>query len=404
MGRECLGVYGSSDYQTPRLDWMASQGVRFDNMFSQPLCTPSRVKIMTGKHNFRNYTDFGYLNPDETTFGNILRDAGYATMIAGKWQLNGIYRDKKQGWNSKDRPYHFGFDEYCLWQVTVSGSDGERYADPLIIQNGKVLPRDKNAYGPDIFSNYVLDFIDRKKDDDKPFFIYYPMVLVHNPFVPTPDSPEWKDSTRRYEDKDHYFNDMVTYTDEIVGKILDKLERTGLAKNTLVLFMGDNGTNVRIHSKLNSGDVVDGRKGYMVDWGIRVPMIAFWKERSPKGAINTDMVDFADVLPTLTDAAGIHVPPTIKIDGRSFLPQVIGEPMYASPYVYMYYKPDWGKFENGVFARDKIYKLYGDGRFYNVEKDLKEQHPFPLESLSKRMLDIRKKLQNVLDQYPEINE
>jgi len=158
-------------------------------MFAQPLCTPSRVKLMTGEYNYRNYTTFGYLNPNQITFGNILHDAGYTTLIAGKWQLNGLYGYKKQGWDDENRPHHFGFDQYCLWQLTKPGSKGGRYADPLIIQNGKQLPRDKDQYGPDVFSNFILNFLDREKNAKKPFFIYYPMVLTHSPFSPTPDSP-----------------------------------------------------------------------------------------------------------------------------------------------------------------------------------------------------------------------
>ena len=90
MGYECLGSYGSAVYNTPNLDKLAAQGVRFTHCYAQPLCTPSRVQLMTGKYNFRNYEEFGYLNPKEKTFGNLLKEAGYRTCIAGKWQLNGI--------------------------------------------------------------------------------------------------------------------------------------------------------------------------------------------------------------------------------------------------------------------------------------------------------------------------
>ena len=90
MGYECLSSNGSLSYKTPVLDALAEEGIRFTNCYSQPLCTPSRVKIMTGKYNYRNYEKFGYLNPDELTFGTVMKNAGYKTCIAGKWQLNGI--------------------------------------------------------------------------------------------------------------------------------------------------------------------------------------------------------------------------------------------------------------------------------------------------------------------------
>ncbi len=405
MGRECLGTYGSAVYHTPNIDKLAASGVKFENMFAQPLCTPSRVKLMTGEYNYRNYTAFGYLNPDQITFGNILQDAGYTTLIAGKWQLNGIYGYKKQGWDDKGRPHHFGFDEYCLWQVTVSGFKGGRYADPLIIQNGKQLPRNKNQYGPDIFCNYILNFLDREKDKKKPFFIYYPMVLTHNPFCPTPDSPEWKDPSKRHEDKIRYFKDMVAYADKNVGKIMDKLKQLGLEKNTLVIFTADNGTNVRIVSKMKDGQKIYGKKGYMVDWGTRVPLIAYWKGHSTRGVSN-DLIQMSDILPTLEAAAGIHTPANKIVDGQSFLPQILGNPVYPLQYIYMWYKPNWGgkKFTNGVFARNKTYKLYGDGRFYNLKKDVREQHNIPIDSLNGKTLEIREKLQNILDQKPGIKD
>lgn len=117
MGYECLGCNGNIEYETPNLDRLADESIRFELCYSQPLCTPSRVKIMTGKFNFRNYEDFGYLNPAETTFGNLLKGAGYATCIAGKWQLNGLNRNNP-GNQDVTRPVNFGFDEY--WTVNIS--------------------------------------------------------------------------------------------------------------------------------------------------------------------------------------------------------------------------------------------------------------------------------------------
>ncbi len=405
MGRESLGTYGSTSYKTPYLDKLAENGIKFENMFAQPLCTPSRVKLMTGEYNYRNYTTFGYLNPNQITFGNILHDAGYTTLIAGKWQLNGLYGYKKQGWDDM-RPHHFGFDEYCLWQLTKPGSKGGRYADPLIIQNGKQLPRDKNQYGPDVFSNFILNFLDREKKAKRPFFIYYPMVLTHSPFSPTPDSPDWKYPSKRHANNIRYYPDMVAYADKIVGEIMDKLEQTGLAKNTVVIFTADNGSNVRVISKMKDGRVINGRKGYMVDWGTRVPLIAYWKGHSPKGRINTDLIQLSDILPTLENVAGIHTPATKIVDGQSFLPAILGKPAFPLQYIYMYYKPNWGgkKFKNGVFARNKTYKLYGDGRFYNLKKDVREQHNIPLDSLNANALEVREKLQNILDQKPDIKD
>jgi arylsulfatase A len=131
---------------------------------------------MTGKYNHKNYVEFACLNPNQKTFAHLAKEAGYETVIAGKWQL---------GANNK-LPAHFGFDHYCLWQLSYTRGEGERYARPLIERDGVTLPVTENHYGPNIFADYLLDFIDRNKQ--RPFLIYYPMALVHDPFLPTPDS------------------------------------------------------------------------------------------------------------------------------------------------------------------------------------------------------------------------
>src|SRR5438876_2276642 len=176
LGYECLGCNGSTSYKTPALDRLAADGMRFRHCYVQPLCTPTRVQLMTGQYNVRNYIQFGLLHPEAITFGNLLKQAGYATGIAGKWQLS----------HGFDGPGKFGFDEYCLWQLTRRPP---RYANPGLEINGKEIDYKKGEYGPDLVSDYVLDFIARKKN--QPFFLYYPMMLTHPPFQPTPDSKDW---------------------------------------------------------------------------------------------------------------------------------------------------------------------------------------------------------------------
>ncbi len=210
FGYECVGANGGTSYKTPVLDQMAAEGVRFEHCYSQPICTPSRVKLMTGIYNVRNYAEFGLLEKDQRTFGKLLRDAGYATCIVGKWQLG---KDAKL-------PNHFGFDEHCLWQLFRRPS---RYASPGLEING--IPKDyAPGYGPDVVTDYALDFIDRHRD--QPFLLYYPMILTHCPFEPTPDSGDWDETSQgspTYKGTPKYFADMVTYMDKIVGRILRQI-------------------------------------------------------------------------------------------------------------------------------------------------------------------------------------
>ena len=194
--------------------------MRFDRCYVQPLCTPTRVGLMTGMSNARNYIEFGNMEPKSTTFGNLLKKAGYATAIAGKWQLG----------HDKDLPQRFGFDESCLWQHTRRPP---RYANPGLEYNGVERDFNKGEYGPDLVSDFALKFIDENKS--KPFFLYYPMMLTHAPYQPTPDSPDW-DPKARGEQVNHdnkHFADMVAYMDKLVGKVVTKLDDLKLRDNTL---------------------------------------------------------------------------------------------------------------------------------------------------------------------------
>lgn len=398
MGYECIGAYGSASYQTPNIDQMASQGIRFANCVSQPLCTPSRVKIMTGKYNYRNYDHFGHLNLSEYTFGNLMQDAGYETCIAGKWQLNGLaYKDIISDWNDNTRPNKFGFDEYCLWQLTKQRRDGGRYADPLIEQNGQILDRNSDDYGPDIFANYILDFIERKKD--QPFFVYYPMVLVHDPFVPTPDSQNWSDSENRYKNDTTYFKDMVAYTDKIVGKIVRKLEELQLDENTLIIFTGDNGTHPSITSQLVEG-AVQGAKGNTIDAGTHVPLVAYWPSQIKEGKVFNDLIEFSDFFPTFGDMVKAEV----SSDGKSFYPLLTGEAYTPRETAFVHYDPQWGKNVNryrNQFVRSLDYKLYPDSTFYHLSNDLLEKNPLFSDSLTTEQVDIKTALEKELKRHPD---
>lgn len=370
MGYECLGVNGCVSYETPHLDRMASVGATFRQCYSTPLCTPSRVQVMTGRYGFRNYEGFSFLNPAETTFANALRDAGYATGVTGKWQLGG----------GEDRVRGFGFDEHCLWNTGVDHLATNkiargRYANPLIYRNGAFLPDDEieGRYGPDICSDFALDFIERHQGE--PFFLYYPMILVHSPFQPTPDSPEWADPERRGEHDRRFFKDMVEYTDKLVGRLLTQLAELGLLKNTLLLFTGDNGTGRGITTEMRDGSVVGG-KGTMPDAGTHVPLVASLGG-GPGGVTSDDLIDFSDVLPTLLEAGGAELPENVIIDGQSFLPQLRGEKGTPREWAFCHYDPMVPFFDAqqhaGRWARDQRFKLYQDGRLYDVPDDVLEE-------------------------------
>lgn len=394
LGYETLGTYGGVSYETPNLDRMAAEGMKFTHCYAQPLCTPSRVQIMTGRYNHRNYHCFGVLPKTEVTFGQLLQEAGYATAIAGKWQLWGTNTKMAEDAGTGYMPNDAGFDEYCLWQVTQIKKGGERYADPLIESSSAGLKKYPDAYGPDLFVDFVNDFIERKKDE--PFFVYFPMALTHDPFVPTPDSPEW--SSDRYKKNIEHFSDMVTYMDKSVGRILAKLEELGLRENTLVLFTGDNGTDRDMkHSRMADGRVIAGMKGSPVDAGTRVPLIASWPGVVPRGAVSENLIDFSDFLPTLVEFTDATLPQDRVIDGRSFADQLRGKAGNPRDWVYCFYEPKWGNFDRSVFARNQRWKLYETGAFYDIANDEDEKSPIANADLSDESRAVRDSLQAVID-------
>lgn len=404
MGFECLSSFGSLSYKTPNLDRLAANGIRATQCYSQPLCTPSRVKIMTGQRNYRNYEHFGYLNLNQTTFGHVMKNAGYETCIVGKWQLNGLaYPDLIPTHNQTDNPNRLGFDEYCLWQMNRHRREGERFANPKITQNGKDLTGLEDKYGPDIFADYLLDFIDRKAD--KPFFAYYPMVLVHDPFVPTPDSEAWKDPTRRYEKDTAYFRDMVHYTDKIVGRIVQKLEEKNLLENTILIFTGDNGTHPTITSQLPQGPW-QGAKGQTIDAGNHVPLVMSWPAKIKKGITYDGLIEFSDFFATFQDLANVSESNALPHDGLSFLPLLSGKKQTERSHVFVHYDPMWGRFKEirTKFARDKKYKLYQDGRFFDVPSDPLEKNAISEIEMTNSQKQVREQLQAVLDEAPEWKE
>lgn len=406
IGVEGIGCYGGTSYQTPSLDRLAKQGIRFKHAYAQPLCTNTRVQLMTGLYNNRNWLYFGILDPKAKTIGHYMQEAGYSTCIAGKWQLQsydppsypGSHLRRARGMKVTEA----GFDEYSLFHSWHTEDKGSRYANPTFFENGKLKKEVKGKYGPDHWVEFINDFIDRKKDDDKPFFVYYAMALPHRPFVPTPDSVDWADASTRTEEDVRHFPDMVEYMDKCVGQVIRKIDDLGLAKNTVVIFYSDNGTHQKITSQTTTGTVAGG-KGRTIDAGTHVPLIVRWPGKIKPG-INDNLVDSTDFLPTVMELAGKPIPKENKLDGISFYSQLMGIPGKSRPWVFCHYdpRPGWDKdqFRKIRFARNKRFKLYGDGKLYDVPNDKLEKKPIPASSDTETSRHARLQLGQVLNDMP----
>jgi arylsulfatase A len=386
FGYECVTANGGESYRTPVLDRLAATGVRFEHCHVQPLCTPTRVELMTGLSNVRNYLNFGTLPRKEVTFAHLLKKAGYATGIAGKWQLG----------REPDSPRHFGFEESCLWQHTRRPA---RYANPGLEYDGVEKDFTGGEYGPDLVNQFALDFVARHRA--KPFFLYYPMILTHDPYQPTPDSAEWDAGTKGEAARRNgkHFAEMVAYMDKLIGHLVARLEELELRENTLLLFLGDNGTGRGVTSRFQGADYPGG-KGTTTVRGMRVPLIANWPAAMKEGRVNRDLIGAVDFLPTLCAAAGTEAP--AGIDGVSFLPQLRGEPGTPRDWLYSWYSPRQG---DSVAVQECAFdlraKLYRDGRYYDLAADPFERSPQGVAALTGPAAANAGKLQAVLDRFKD---
>ena len=399
LGFEAIGAYGGASYETPNIDRLAAEGIRFTHAYSTPLCSPSRLKLITGRYNSRNYTEWGVLPPDEVTFANLLQDAGYATFLAGKWQLSGFEQVWAPGKDCCEglgqTPEEAGFDDYLVWHYHEKG---ERYADPLLWGPGGEGGTYEGQYGPDLFADFLLDQIESQvaEDSNRPFFAYHAMALVHAPFVPTPDSADW--SGNRNARDSAYFPDMVAYTDKLVGRVVAGLEDLGIRDNTLILLTADNGTPSQITSTMQDGAMIPGGKGTTIDYGVHVPFVASWPAALEGGRVSNALIDFTDFLPSMVEAAGATPPGDRVIDGRSFLPVLRGEADSTRDWILTDFRPRFMTIPEVTFVHDRRYKLYDDGRLFDFENDVQEQSPLAAGDLTEGEAAARATLRDAMDQ------
>jgi len=394
VGVDALGCYGGESYQTPRLDALAAGGMRFTHCYSMPVCHPTRITLLTGRYPFRTGNPkWGSFPREEerNTFAHVLKNAGYATAVAGKWQIC-MMRD------DLDHAQRLGFDESCLF----GWHEGPRYYAPLIYQNGKLREGLEDHYGPDTYVEFLIDFMGRNRD--KPFFAYYPMALCHDV------TDDLKDPVP-FGPQGHYdtFKQMAEAMDVRVGRMIDALERLGLRENTLVLFTTDNGTptsyihsaepnsdpekkdeyiRVPVVSKQN-GEDVPGGKGSLTNGGTNVPLIANWPGRIEPSQVANDLVDFSDFLPTLAEFTKAELPAGIQLDGHGIASRLVdGQPSPRS----------WAFAEHGkkYWVRDRRWKLYDDGRLFDVESDPREKELVSPDASSLMATAARTRLHKVM--------
>ncbi|MCA9040205.1 MAG: sulfatase-like hydrolase/transferase [Planctomycetaceae bacterium] len=366
VGQECLRCYGGESYPTPNLDRLAKTGMRFEHCYSMPACHPTRLAIMTGQYPFRNPDAKWGTFPTEReafTFSSILRDDGYATGVFGKWQLELLKENP-------DHAYRLGFDHSDLF----GWHEGPRYYEPMIYQNGVVREDTLGHYGPDLYLHSLIEFM--KQNKDQPFLAYYPMALCHD-VTDDLDASVPHGPLGRYDS----YPEMIAEMDRNIGRIVAALEALKLRENTVILFVGDNGTPQRMILRaegkklirvpvvsLQNGEEIPGGKTTLLDTGTHVPLIANWPGTINAGQVVDDLVDMSDFWPTLLELAGVEKPQNYSIDGISFAKRLTnGEPTART----------WAYCEKGnrYWVRNQKWKLYNDGRLYDMEQDKWETSP-----------------------------
>lgn len=433
LGYGDLGSYGQKEIQTPHLDRMAKEGLRFTQFYAgSSVCAPSRSVLMTGQHTGRTpirdneeVMPIGQQPlPDTTvTVAEVLQDAGYATGAFGKWGLGAPGSEgvpHRQGFDRffgyiGQRRAHFYWPEFLfesnrdsLWRVPLEGNKVDDTAPKDFQHPGSGAPLERGTYSHDAIMERALSFIEAQSEREDPFFAFLPVTIPHASL----SVPE--EALKTYLDADgnsvfdeqphtggHYteqpmpkaaYAAMVTRLDQGVGRLLDRLEAEGVAENTLVLFTSDNGP----HSEggydpayFNSNGPLRGGKVDLYEGGIRVPQIAWWPERIEPGRITDLPSYFGDYMRTFAALADASAPD--EIDSVSLVPTLLGDSARQATHDYLYWE-----FRGKQALRQGAWKAVRDSigggtpELYNLEEDVAEStdvadaHP----DIVKRMTDL----------------
>ncbi|QZE15814.1 sulfatase-like hydrolase/transferase [Halosquirtibacter laminarini] len=351
---DMFGCYGNQNTKTPNIDRLANQGVVFGTAWNSAICSPARAEIMSGCYATTTGSYYNELAIPEgkgkrgqnkkifnyhTTFSKILNDQGYQTAVAGKWHIGGAEHQDDEV---------VGFDTYCMWEgvetyekitgkkwgggveipaksKSGAGVKSTRYWHPCIIQDHKEVKTTKNDFGPDIFCEFICDFIESASKEENPFLAYYPMTLPHGPYIETPLTTDCGSNNPKKDSRlsnNKRFELMINYVDILVGRVMTTLERSGALENTVIVFTADNGTAVTAKSR-------------GVERAAHVPFIVAGKGVKQRG-MTREICDATDVLPTLVGLSSIGYPEGFACDGVDMTPFLTGAKDTHKPVIQAY--------------------------------------------------------------------
>lgn len=351
-----LSYHGNSNLSTPNIDRIAENGVTFENFYVQPVCSPSRAELLTGRHFvklgvYSTSTGGERLNLDETTLAEVFQSAGYPTAIYGKWH------------NGMQPPYHPNARGFSDFYGFASGHWGN-YFNPLLEHNGKLV--DGKGYLPDDLTDHGLQFIEENKE--QPFFLFLPYNTPHSP-MQVPDA-YWNKFEGKEFSKRHYAENledfdftraalaMVENIDYNVGRIAEKIKSLDLEEETIMVYLSDNGPN-----SWRWNAAMRGRKGSVDEGGVRSPFFVQWRGMLPEGKVVKQIAATPDIFPTLCDLAGIEAKTEKSLDGQSLRPLLLeDQPSWPARTIVNY----WG---GKISLRTEKHRLDDDNRLYNMIND-----------------------------------
>ncbi|MFH5884663.1 arylsulfatase [Halalkalibaculum sp. DA3122] len=405
LGYGDLGAYGQNKIKTPNIDNLASEGIRFTQAYAGgPVCTPSRSVLMTGLHNGHtpardNIPHYHtYLEDEDKTIAEVLKEAGYRTGGVGKWSLGDA--------GTEGRATNQGFD---MWLGYLNQDHAHYYYTEYLDYNEGRLELPGNTvlrehYSHNILTSKALQFIRQSKAQS--FFLYAAYTLphfsaksedIHGLTVPSTEpynDKNWPESAKKYAA-------MVHLIDRDVGRITQLIDKLGLSENTLIIFTSDNGGHSTIWKEFNTNGPLRGYKRYLTEGGIRVPFIARWPGEIPSGEVSREIVAFQDMMPTFAELAGVQSPQ--NIDGISIREALMGNEI-EKPHEYLYW--DYGhtrnRYEQAVRMGEWKGIRLGQGneiQLYNLEEDLGEEN-----NIAEKHPEIVRKIDGIMEAAFEPNE
>lgn len=371
-----FGIHGNELINTPHLDQLARESASMSDFYVSPVCSPTRANLMTGRYNYRTgvvdtFKGRSMMYPTEYTVAEALTEAGYATGIFGKWHLGDNYPLRASDQGFQESYVHRGGG---LGQPSEPIENQRRYTNPILFHNNKKI--ETRGYCTDLYFEAAARFINQSIDQKKPFFAYIATNAPHSPFHDVPEALYQKYKAmdlspimhNKQGDQDTVARiyAMIENVDENIGYLMDQLARRDASRDTIVIYLNDNGPN----GKRFTGPF-RGMKGEVHEGGIRSPLWVRWPARLEAGTVSNRVGAHYDVMPTILDAVGAKLPNNVAVDGRSLLPLLEGKKVtWPDRDIFLQaHRGDAPVPEHHMAVRSQQWKLLRPTGFHNDQPD-----------------------------------